>query len=314
MYPRVMSPKFFRKDRDILPVIGIMKYDDTLDKFIFGDSLVVLEQSLKGNKLVYNDKTSKIDVEGKFNIGSGLNYVSIDAAGKARTEFGEMIVDTLLGTAAMSSKMQANLMAGVKITLPENLMKIIQTDFKSSTFETNPINYFNDILFYKKAVLELFPDDKEAEKASNMIAGGSPLVLPKKTNDYSFLFSNLDMTWDIDYQSLITTKKKTGLVSIGGDMINSMITAYIECKMPTNEDDRLYIYLKSPSELYYFLGYKQGILSVVSNNTRFMEAVASMKEKEKIFKMPDGGTYEIQQVNPGTASSFVKRVEAVNAD
>ena len=193
-------------------------------------------------------------------------------------------------------------------------MKIIQTDFKSSTFETNPINYFNDILFYKKAVLELFPDDKETEKASNMIAGGSPLVLPKKTNDYSFLFSNLDMTWDIDYQSLITTKKKTGLVSIGGDMINSMITAYIECKMPTNEDDRLYIYLKSPSELYYFLGYKQGILSVVSNNTRFMEAVASMKEKEKIFKMPDGGTYEIQQVNPGTASSFVKRVEAVNAD
>jgi len=237
--------------------------------------------------------------------------VSVDASGRIETEFGEIVVDTLMGTEAMESRIQAEMTAGIKMKIPEDLMKIMITDFKSSTFETNPINYTKDMLYYKKNVLELFPETPEINKAANMITSGSPLVLPKKFNDYTFLFSNLPMTWDRDYQSFITTKKKVGLTSVQGEMINSMVTAYVEFKMPTNDDDRLYVYVKSPSELYYFFGFKQGILSVVSNNTRFMEAVAGMKEKEKIFKMDDGGTYEIQQVNPGTANAFVKRVEAI---
>ncbi len=311
VYPRVMMPKFFTKDRNILPVKGILKYDDKVEKFIMGDSLCVLEQSLKGNKLTYNNRTGKIDLEGKFEIGSGLNYVSVAAAGKGETEFGQLVKDTLMGTEAMASELTVELMAGLKMKVPENLMKILITDFKSSTFETNPINYTKDMLFFKKGVLELFPEDKEMTKAANMITSGSPLVLPKKFNDYSFFFSKLPMIWDRDYQSFVTTKKKVGLTSIDGEMINSMVTVYIEFKMPTNNDDRMYVYIKSPSELYYFFGYKQGILSVVSNNTRFMDEVAGMKEKDRIFKMPDGGSYEIQPVNPSTANAFVRRVEAV---
>lgn len=84
--------------------------------------------------------------------------------------------------------------------------------------------------------------------------------------------------------------------------------------MPTNDDDRLYVYLKSPSQLYYFFGYKQGILNVVSNNTRFMDELLGMKDKEKIIKLPDGETYEIQPVEPSTAQAFVNRVEAVKKD
>jgi len=311
VYPRVMMPKFFTKDRNILPVKGILKYDDKLTKFILGDSLLVLEQSLKGNKITYNNSTGRVDLEGKFDIGSGLKYVSVEAAGKGQTEFGELVQDTLMGTEAMASQLSVELMAGLNIKVPENLMKIIVTDFKSSTFETNPINYTKDMLFFKKGVLELFPEDKDITNAANMITSGSPLVLPKKMNNYSFFFNKLPMIWDRDYQSFVTTKKKVGLVSIDGEMINSMVTVYIEFKMPTNEDDRMYIHIKSPSELYYYFGYKQGILSVVSNNTRFMDEVAGMKEKDRIFKMDDGGSYEIQPVNPSTANAFVRRAEAV---
>ncbi len=80
--------------------------------------------------------------------------------------------------------------------------------------------------------------------------------------------------------------------------------------MPTKGDDRCYIYIKSPSEYFYYFSYKAGIMSTVSNNTRYNEAVTGLKKKETIIKMKDGENYEIQPVNPGTARKFVARIKA----
>ncbi len=314
-YPRVMMPLFFRKDRPVLPITGILQFDEKADKFIFGDSLKVLGGSsvLKGNQLIWDNKSGKMDMEGKFNLGSALKNVKVEAAGKVKTEFGEMVTDTVLGTSAMSSKVEMDAMLGIKIILPDKLLDIVATDFQSSTFDANPIVYAKDINFYRKTVAELFPDNEDIRKAIEGIATGS-LTIPKKFNAHTFLFDKVPLAWDVDYQSFVSTKSRIGLMSINGEPLNTTIQAYLEIKMPTNEDDRLYLYLKSPSQLYYFFGYKQGILNVVSNNTRFMEVLGAMKDKEKILKMPDGTQYEIQPVTPETATQFVSRVEAVKKD
>ena len=41
-----------------------------------------------------------------------------------------------------------------------------------------------------------------------------------------------------------------------------------------------------------------------------MEELANMKAKDRIFKMDDGNTYEIQDVDVGTARQFLNRVKA----
>lgn len=312
IYPRVLSPLYFRKDRPILPVEGIMDYDEKSDKFIFGDSLRMLGGStvLKGNRLVYEEKTGKVSFEGKFNLGTGLKHISLDAAGNGETEFGELVADTLLGTAAMSSKVNIETMLATQMTVPEELLKIMITDFKASSFDATPVTFAKDANFYRKAVTEIFPESPELKKAISDISLGS-FNLPKKNNPYTFLFGKVPMTWDRDYQSFVATKEKLPLMSIDGESLNTTVTAYVEAKMPTNEDDRLYIYLKSPSQLYYFFGYKQGILSVVSNNTRFMDELLGLKDKERIIKMKDGEQYEIQAVEPSTANAFVNRAKAV---
>jgi len=43
-----------------------------------------------------------------------------------------------------------------------------------------------------------------------------------------------------------------------------------------------------------------------------MEALRELKGKDKITKMGDGKTYEIQEVEPGTAQRFLSRIKAVN--
>ncbi len=311
VYPRVMAPLFFRKDRPILAVKGILQFDEKTDKFIFADSMRMFGGAAvpRGSQLVFDNKTGKIEMDGKLNLGSALKYVSVSAAGIVKTEFGELVTDTLMGTSAMDSKLSMEAMLGAKVIIPDNLLKIMITDFKSSTFDANPIVYAKDMPFYRKVVSEMFPANEEMQRVIDGISIGT-LTLPKKFNPFTVLFDNVPMIWDRDYQSFVSNKEKLGLVSIDGEMINTNVTAYIEVKMPTNDDDRLYIYLKSPSQQYYFFGYKQGILNVVSNNTRFMDELLGLKDKDKIFKMPDGEQYEVQPVEPSTAQAFVNRVEA----
>lgn len=311
-YPRVMSPLYFRKDRAVLPVIGVVQYDEKADKFIFGDSLKVLGgvTVLKGNKLVYDNKTGKIDLEGRFELGGELKNCSIAAAGLGETAFGETIVDTLMGTSAMSSDIKAELMLGITLNVPDNLVKIMLQDFQSSTFDSKPIVFAKDMPFYRRVVSELFAANSDMRQVIDVISTGS-LVIPKKENPYTVLFDKVPMVWDRDYQSFVSTTNKFGLMSVGGETLNSEVEAYIEVKMPTNDDDRLYFYIKSPSQLFYFFGYKQGILNIFSNNTRFMDELLGMKDKDRITKLPDGEQYEIAPVDEGTARAFVSRIMAV---
>ncbi|MCB0608209.1 MAG: hypothetical protein KDD12_10865, partial [Lewinella sp.] len=204
----------------------------------------------------------------------------------------------------------AEIMAGLQLNVPESLMKIISTDIKSSAFDARSISFLTDLDFYRKAASEVFPPSKEFQEGLLGLSSGY-LDLPSKVNTFTLLFSKMKLKWDSDYQSFVTTDKNIGLISINGESINKMLTCYLEFKMPSiDNDDRLYVYVKSPSELFYFFGFKQGILSITSNNPAFMEALEGLKSKDKIIKMPDGETFEIQSVEPGTATAFIRRVEA----
>lgn len=322
LYPRVMMPLRFRKDRQVFPIKGYFLYDKPKDSFVFCDSTFLASKEQKGSKFVFKNFDGTVEANGKFNIGSALKYVKVDAAGTAETKFlpPPPPIDTTMMMLEDSVSLQlppqedppvtADLMAGIQMIVPEALLKVMNTDILSSSFDARIIPYLADIDFYKRAAYNIFPNGKEVNEAIEAITSGY-LDIPKKFNPYTFLFSRIKLKWDPDYQSFVNTDKNVGLVSVNGESINKMVTAYIEFKMPTNEDDRLYIYIKSASELYYFFGFKQGILNITSNNQAFMEAMKGLKSKDKVFKMDDGETYEIQEVDAGTATQFIRRIEAV---
>ncbi|MEL6865191.1 MAG: hypothetical protein AAFP19_12260 [Bacteroidota bacterium] len=305
VYPSVMMPLKFRKDRPILEAKGLFKYDKSKDEFNFGDSLKIVDGVFQGNKLNFANKDGKVTVEGKFNIGSGLDYMSVTASGAAQTFFPEA------GTPddAPAPEVLANMMAGIDIIIPEKLLKIMINDLKASSFDARVIDYKKDGFFYERALAEIIPDAKAYNNAvDNMKNIG--LDLPNKYDNYEFFFSNLPMKWNAEYQSFVSAQDKLGLSSINGVPINRWLTSYVEFKMPTNEDDRVYIYVKSPSDYYYFFGYKQGILSIVSNNTKFNDTLLALKKKELMVKMDDGEMFEIQAVEPLSAQAFVNRIKA----
>ena len=326
IYPRVMMPLNFRKDRALLPAVGVFKYDESKDAFLFGDSTKIVHGLETGNLITYYNRDGRVKAEGKFNIGSGLKYISVTAAGFADSKFAPpppeqeeedtnmIILDDDDADAPPPEPLEypttAELMTGIELIIPDQLMKVMVNDFKASTFDSRIITYLTDLDFYRKTAKEIFPDNNDMAKAISGMTSGY-FDIPSKYNPYTFFFSRLKLKWDPDYQSFVTTNTQNGLATINGETINKKVESYIEFKMPSNNDDRLYIYIKSPSELYYFFGYKQGILNVVSNNPDFMKVLNGLKSKDLVTKMKDGFTYEIQAVEPGTANRFLRRIKAV---
>ena len=168
-------------------------------------------------------------------------------------------------------------MLGVQFNLPEALLKVLYNDIQAS-FDAPAVNYLTDVNFYKKAATEIFPDNAEVQTSIIGMSSGY-LDIPKKYNPYTFVFSRAKMKWNVEYQSFVSTDPKIGIVSINGEPVHKTLNCYIECRMPSNDDDRLYIYIKTPSDLFYFFGYKQGIMSVTSNNPQFTVRLPASKPK-----------------------------------
>ncbi|WP_420460360.1 hypothetical protein [Neolewinella sp.] len=203
---------------------------------------------------------------------------------------------------------EVELMTAIDLILPDQLTQIMATDIVSGGYSAPQLGINERIPFATAGIEALFPAGPQREAAIAGLAADA-LDLPPAINRHTFLFSDLPMRWNADYQSWVSTSASNGLASVGGQAVSRRIESYLEVKMTTGDEDRLYLYIKSPSETYYFFGFKDGILNVVSNNNTFMNTLRGMKARELVLEMDDGQTYEILEVTPGTAATFLRRVE-----
>ena len=118
------------------------------------------------------------------------------------------------------------------------------------------------------AISEFISDEKSIADAQNLLKTNQ-FVLPKSDNKFTFLLGRHPVKWNQEYSSFISLEDKIPVVSIAGEPINKVLTAYTEYKMPGSEDDRYYLYIKASPDLWYFFGYQQGALYVASSSTKF---------------------------------------------
>ncbi|WP_157975912.1 hypothetical protein [Lewinella sp. IMCC34191] len=204
---------------------------------------------------------------------------------------------------------EVDIMTAIDLILPRSLTEILVNDISSGAYSAPQLLINQRVPFATAGIETLFPEGGDRDRA---IAGLSAdaIDLPPAINKHTFLFSDMKMKWSTDYQSFVSTETLNGLASVAGRPISRRFESYLEVKMTTGGDDRLYLYIQSPSETYYFFGYKDGILNVVSNNNTFMNELRSVKPKDLVLEMDDGLTYEILEVTPGTAQTFLRRAKS----
>lgn len=315
-----MMSLFQRKDRTIMDGRGVFRYSQAKDEFIFGDSSKVLLGAKTGTKITFQNKYSKLIGEGPLHIIPSMKYAKAKFSGIIETEFlneeayktAEIDSLTMMVKAPGTTTFVTATAGIIFDKIPEKLLRIAAADLQASSFDAPDISYFDTDEFYAYTIAEFIPDLKDYISVTADMKSRT-LLMPTKYNPYSIFLSRIRLKWDAENQSFVSIEPRIGVNSVAGMPINKQLTGYAEFKMPATEDDRCYIYLKTNSELFYFFGYNGGILSVTSNNPRFREEFDAIKEKDRIFKMPDGETLELQFVEPGTATTFINRVQEAQA-
>ena len=305
-YPRAMMPLSFAKDRPIMDVRGVFKYNPANDQIIFGDSLKVLGNSLQGNKMIYDNRTGVINAEGKLTLGGNLQYINVLAAGTAKTKFLSPTEEARDSNGIVGSPLSIEAMFGIQMHIPDKLLRIMAADIQSGSFDAADTDYKKDD-FNDKALTEFISDEKDYKKTVAEMKEKT-LLMPDKYNDFSFLFSRATMRWNPELQSMVSYGSKADLSSVLGFTVNKKITAWVEFKMPSNNDDRVYVYIKTSNDFFYFFGYQKGVLGITSTNPKMEEEFNKIKTKDRIAKTKDGDL-ELQWEDPGKGEMFVRRVQ-----
>lgn len=304
LYPSVMTMLFLRRDRPVLEVDGMFRYDRPGDMYYFGDSTKVVGTGRRGNLFTFSNNTGSVYGEGRMTLGSGLDLVNIDAAGTIKSSFN--VPDSLVYGEEGPPKVVLEVMTGIEMHIPEALVKIMLNDLTKS-YEGAYIDYVSDP-FIERYLATFIEDDAQYTETTNIMRNRA-LALPESFKKYSLFLPKVSLTWNHELQSFLSTGDQIGVAAIQNQMLNRFFKGYLEIRMPSNEDDRLYLLLRSGSEYFYFFGYRGGILSITSNNTEFMDASVKLKAKDLVLKRPDDKVYEIQFVGPETAELWMRRIQ-----
>ncbi len=296
LYPAVMAPLHSTADREVFSVKGVFNYNEKQDHYIFGDSLKMMAGRQSGNLMTLNNAKAAVQVEGTMGIGAQLPYVSMLAAGQALVSLKEV------------QPAKFEVMAGLDLMIPEKVLKVMQTDLISASFDARMVDYKQDGEFYERALAEFIPEADALKSAISKMRHMS-LDLPDKYDRYNLLFSRMQLVWNPELQSFVSAGDQLALSSINKAPVNRWLHSFIEIRCPGNNSDRLYLYLKSPSDFYYYFEYREGVLSMVSNNEQFNAAVAGLGKKDKARKMKDGELFEIQTADQARAQQFVQRIK-----
>ncbi|MFK8057725.1 MAG: hypothetical protein AB8F78_16480 [Saprospiraceae bacterium] len=301
-YPLVFQPTHTGQDRAILDLSeGLLDHRPKSEEFLVGDSLRVLGKTRQGAMMSINVNTGAIKANGPLALGDELDYISVKAAGDLKTGYEKP------ANGGRFPALETDALLSIDLIIPEKLLNLVAADITAAGFDAPDVNYATQSTFLQQALPNWVANPKDS--SSIAAAKGGAFVLQKNEPKHSFIFPKLPLVYNGEYQSFFSANNKIDIAFINGSAIHKRIEGYVEIKMPGSGDDRLYVYLKSPSDTWYFFGFKQGILNVSSSSPRFMESLESLKSKELAIKMDDGEIYEILPVNAGSAASFVARVK-----
>jgi len=305
IYPRFLQPLPFRKDRAVFQAQGFIRYDRLKDQFHFGDSTCVSGGSCAANLMVLDEKSANLTGEGDFNLASGLKAAEVKASGVLRTKLPK--TQELSDTGEVEQMvLDIDLMLGLNLRIPARFLNIMENELASASFGAQPIPYLSDLDFYRRMFPRVLGDTEETRDLLGQLSSGF-FELPARSNPFSFLFGGIKMKWDSEFQAFINANTQVGLISLGGKSVSMKINAFIEMRMPGNLDDRIYLYLKMPNDIYYYFGLRKGFLEMNSNDTRFQDELLKTKKADLLLKLPTGEVVEIQPVEANRAQMFVRR-------
>lgn len=287
LYPTFLSPKSNVEDENIFLTKGTFRRDEPRKLFsIYPEN----STSKEGNRYEFIDDAGIIRTEGSYNLLGGKIAKFIKTAGTA-----EVRLDSSL------YNFDAMMVYDFPLPMPLTLNmseKIIKNNLDAGGVP--PAVLFEDENFLSK--LSQFVGDKAAEDYKNkLFREHIPMFKFSPKFAATMVFSDLKLRWNPDVNSFHSVGK-LGISNIGESDINAQVEGYLEIIKNPAAGDEIYLFLELSGENWYYLGFKNGELGVISSDDAFNNLITAKEKGGKKSK-----EYEVIPVDFAEPIAFRKR-------
>ena len=295
LLPRLLQVPNERKDENLFPVGGCIRFDAASQTYRFADSLRLQHDLYQGNLLEYRTPDNRLRATGSFAVGRRLEGPALKLIGS---------MDLPLVNSDATVHPTGKFTAGLDLDLPRDLQRFIQLDLQQYALQAPGATY-SDTDRYVTVLHELVsrPEKNLAPVLQNL-RSGQQFVLPTEDQRFTFLLTHLDMQYDVDFQSFMTQSPTLGMSYFGKHAYGKMLPGILELKQ-TAQGDELYLLFEGASGNWFYFGYKEGLLITRSNNEDYNEAVDKLgKERDRKTAT---GTFTIELGEPGEVNRLRNR-------
>ena len=271
LYPTFLSAKEADEDQDVFITNGTLRRDEPNKLFSI---------STEGGKTNTINKYELLDDKGIINLEGKFNLLSNDLSQYLQTSgFAKVRLD--------SSKHEFNTMMLVSFPVAQPILasmatKIVKTNLdlgvNEAAVELNSPELISKI---GHIVGDKDIEDYKAKSAREYV----PLYKfsPKFIN--TIVFSDLQLVWS-PKQNTYRSVGKLGISNIGETDINAKVDGYVEIRKNPVGGDEMYIFLELSGENWYYMGYKEGEMGIISSDDSFNALVTKgEKKKEKSYQV-----------------------------
>lgn len=261
VYPILFDLKRRYSDPELQSDTGIMFYDATKNAFMVGNEDKLLNNSLKGNYMQFNDADQSVFSEGMYDFGINSDKASFKSSGTAEHT-------------ATDSTFRFNLMVWLNLDLPSDirnkLQKMLTNENAGSVIST--LNTDAN----KMGIYNLISDEKQAEKMVNALENTGSIPADAEFKN-GFLFTDVELAYNRYKRKFIATGSMD-IPVYNGSIINKKYTVTIAIEKKRS-GDKIYLYIVCDNGDWVYLEYMKGSIIIASNNEEFMTTVNAESNK-----------------------------------
>ncbi len=286
LYPTFLSAKKVEDDFDIFQAYGVLTRNETNKTFVIDQPE---KKNEKGDVFELYDDDGYIKVDGKI----ALTSYELD---KMVETYGQMVMelDSLETNLSVMMKYNMALPPPLIAKMGENIVKanLDAGNTESAIFIDSPE------FMSRVARLSNIKDANDYQKMYQK--GHVPLFKVNPKFFSTILFSNINFKYNPLYNSFYSTGN-IAIANIGETDINAQIPGYVEVIRSPRRGDEIYIFLEISLENWYYLGYKNGELSISSSDYD-INKILTDKDKPSTSK-----DLTLINADPSEAIGFKKR-------
>jgi hypothetical protein len=295
VYSSFVSLRGGRKDVDVISSDGYLGFDKESKEYRITNKEKFVEQSLPGNYISLNTENCKVYAEGKMNLGADLGQVQFNSVGIATHS-------------TINDSATFELMSTIDFFFDKGLLKRMVKDVEVYNNTLPAIDFSNKV--FNKGITEILGKDKADKVISDLNLNGSIKKYPDEF-EKTFLITNTEMRYDKTSRSFLSVGA-IGLGAINKAEIYKQVPGYIQIQRKKGGDNFTLYFELDPQTWYYFYYFK-GVMSVVSSNAEFNNAIKELKSKDKKQDVKSGPGFQFTTCSPTKRDMFLRKMKQVNA-